>query len=161
MEEREGRRWGSAVVVKIIARPREQHRRALERMLFFHPEQGRFRRSLVDSVARLGTPRIVVERGCLRIELPGLPAAQSLYAVSPGPLRERLLGAVVFTRTCDEELEILHIVVRGDCTLAGTGGSDSVAFSLMDQLCRIARRINGVRRVRLAYGRGRVMVRSL
>ena len=133
----------------------------LQNLLFFHPQQARFRRSISDSIAKHGSPQIVELQGHLRIELAGLPGVQSLYAVSADPKHQQLLGAVVYTRRILDELEILHIVARHDHTLAGGGSEDSVAFLLVEELYRIARQVKGVRAVRLAYDRGKVIIRSL
>ena len=133
----------------------------LEQMLFFHQQQSRFRRSISDSVAKYGSPRIMEREGGLRVELAELPDVQSLYAVSADPQHPQLLGAVIFNRTVLYEFEILHIVARYDQTYSGSGGEGSVAFLLVEELCKIARRVKGIRAVRLAYDRGKVIIRSL
>lgn len=149
------------IKVKVTSLLGEEHRDDLEQMLFFHPQQGRFRRNIIDSVAKYGTPQLVEQQGGLRVHLPGLPDVQSLYAVSTDQPKPKLLGAVVFTRTAADELEILHIVGRHEHTFSGSHGTDSVAFPLVGELCRIARRVKGIHAVRLAYDRGKMIIRGL
>lgn len=54
-------------------------------------------------------------------------------------------------------LEIVHIVVKDEYTLQGKNAKDEVASMLMEEVCRM----HGVHSVRLAYGRGRIIVNPI
>ena len=58
-------------------------------------------------------------------------------------------------------LEIVHIVVKDEYTLQGKNAKDEVASMLIEEVCRIAHRMHGVHSVRLAYGRGRIIVNPI
>ncbi len=134
---------------------------ALETLLFFHSQQGRFRRSIVDSVERHGSPRIMKQNGGLRVQLPKLQDVQTLYALAGGAERAELVGAMVYTRSDERTIEILHLVVQDEYTARGQKSEAGVTFLLVEELCRVGRRIRGVQFVRLAYDRGQVVLKQI
>lgn len=129
---------------------------ALEELLFAHPDQGRFRRTILDSVERYGSPKVVLQNGGLRIQLPRIEDTQALFAL----LENELVGALVYTRTSSGVLEIMHIVVKAAFTYRGNQAGDEVSFQLVDAVCRVGQRIRGVDSVRLAYKQGQVLLLS-
>jgi hypothetical protein len=58
-------------------------------------------------------------------------------------------------------MDILHIAVREEYTIPGGRCENSVAFLLFEELCHIGRQVKGIHAIRLAYDRGKVIVRSL
>jgi hypothetical protein len=139
----------------------EHYAEALETLLFFHPQQGRFRRDITDSVERHGSPRIICQNGGLRIQLPKLQDVQTLYALTGETESRELVGAMIYTRTDEETIEILHLVVQDDYTARGKNAREGLAFLLVEELCRVGLRIRGVRNVRLAYDRGQVILKQI
>src|ERR1039458_4970067 len=117
------------------------HREELEELMFQHPQQGRFRDTILDCIERFGVPRVVEQNGRLRIELVGQTEVQTLYAVVAGGFPSELVGVLVYTRNAAHELAILHIAVKNEYTLHGSKADHQVAFALVEELCRIAARI--------------------
>jgi hypothetical protein len=138
-----------------------EHADELEELLFFHPQQGRFRRNITASVEKYGSPRIVEKNGGLRIQLRLLEDVQTLYAVAREDDWQELAGALVYTRTEPRTLEILHIVVKDEYTLQGKRSEQGLTFLLIEELCRIGRMIQGIQFVSLAYDRGRVILKQV
>ena len=129
--------------------------------MFFHPQQGRFRDTLLDSVETHGAPRIVERDGKLRIQVASLEDSQTLYAVIEQVLTWELVGVVVFARTVVSELGVLHIAVKDDYTAQGAKADQLIAFHLIEELRRVGNRISGIQGVRLAYKRGKVFLSTL
>ncbi len=128
---------------------------ALEDLLFSHPHQGRFRSNIIDSVERYGSPSVALRNGGLRIELPRLTDVQALYAL----VDKELIGIIVYTRTPNAALEVLHIVVREDYTFNGVNANVGIAVELVDAICSVGHQIQGIQSVRLAYNRGTVILK--
>src|ERR1035441_2166468 len=115
----------------VLDRP---HREELEELMFQHPQQGRFRDTILDCIERFGVPRVVEQNGRLRIELAGQTEVQTLYAVMEGPLHSELVGALVFTRNATGELVVLHIAVKDEYTAQGPRADQMVTFALLEEL---------------------------
>ena len=145
----------------LTSRLGKEHADELEALLFFHPQQDRFRRNIIASVEKYGSPRIIETNGNLRIQLQLLQDVQSLYALARNGEDQELAGALVYTRPEAQTLEILHIVVKDDYTLNGRQADRGLTFLLIEELCRIGRMIRGIHFVRLAYDRGRVILKSV
>ena len=131
----------------------------LEQLLYFHPQQERFRQNIIACVEKYGSPQIIERDGGLRIQLELLKDVQTLYAIAQNGKTKNLAGAVVYTRLPDGDLEIVHIVVKDEYTMKGKNAKNEVTSMLIEEVCRIARRIHGVHSVRLAYNRGRIIVK--
>lgn len=132
----------------------------LENLLFFHPQQGRFRRNIIASVEKYGSPRIVERNGGLRIQLQFLEDVQTLYGIAREGENEELAGTLIYTRT-GQTLEILHIVVKDEYTMRGAQVDLGLTFMMIEELCRIGRMIQGIHFVRLAYERGGVILKQV
>lgn len=127
----------------------------VEALFYFHPRQ----RELVDPIKacidRFGVPEIL-RRG-RRVYL-GIPQndAQCLFACHrrrPGVP----VGVVVYLRTSADLLQILHLVVHPAYEQHGQRGQHAalgLTRQLVGEVRALARRIGGVRRVQLPYGRG-------
>lgn len=131
---------------------------ALEALLFFNPQQGNWRRRIVASVEKYGNPMLVERHGGLRIEMPGAPDSQTLYALAESSRFAELAGLLSFNRNNDSEFEILHLAVRFEYTIAGGMDENSVAFLLVRELRHIARQVKGIQAIRLPYQRGKATV---
>jgi hypothetical protein len=101
---------------------------------------------------------LVERHGGLRVELPGSPDSQTLYALAESTRFTELAGLLSFTRNHDSEFEILHLAVRFEYTIAGGMDESSVAFLLVGELRHIARQVKGICAIRLPYQRGKVPV---
>ncbi|HZR21629.1 MAG TPA: hypothetical protein VFE51_30380 [Verrucomicrobiae bacterium] len=139
----------------------KEHAEELEKLLFFHPQQGRFRRNIIANVERHGSPKIIESDRSLRIQLQLLAHVQSLYALALNGARQELVGALVYTRPEAQTLEILHLVVRAEYTLFGSQANRGLTFLLIEELCRIGRMIRGVHFVRLPYSRGKLTLKAV
>jgi hypothetical protein len=129
--------------------------------MFFHPQQGRFRNTIVECIEWFGTPRVVEADGKLRIALTVAIDVQTLYAVFESRQGCELEGVVVYTRHPTEELLVLHIAVKEGYTAQGLHADIMTTYSLLGAVCRVARQIQGVQRVRLAYARGKAAVNTV
>ena len=137
------------------------HREALEGLIFFHPQQGRFASSLIKTIEQHGSPRIVEQDGKLRIEIQRIQGIQTLYAIIDDALQWELVGMVAYTRIIPEELTILHISVKEEFTAHAPKGDQMVAYNLLEELRRIGHRIQGIQGVRLAYCRSKTLLTTL
>ncbi len=106
----------------------------LDAILFSHLQQGRFYRGIVKIAERYGQPAIVERNGGLRIQLERLEDVQTLYAVVRGGEAEELVGVIVYTRSTDGVLEILHCAVKGEYAMRGPKGNLEVMSRLMEEL---------------------------
>lgn len=140
----------------VTSRLTPSHRETLERIFFFHPEQSVFREVLVSHIKDYGSPKILELDNLLTIHVPSLPGAQTLYALERLDTGDKLLGAMVIHRTNRSLLEMHHISIDPELTYWSKPGDFSVAALLIDELCRIGRRIQGIEKVRLAYRRGEI-----
>lgn len=137
------------------------HRRELEKLLFQHPQQGRFRDTILESIERFGVPRVVELNRRLRIKLSGQVEVQTIYALMEGALRSDLAAVVVYSRNAEDELVVMHLAVENDYTTRGPRADQMVTYAIIDELCRIARHIKGVCGVRLAYARGQSILKTV
>ncbi|MBC7979554.1 MAG: hypothetical protein H7Y36_03215 [Armatimonadetes bacterium] len=140
----------------VTSRLAPSHRATLERIFFFHPEQSVFREVLVNHIGNYGSPQIVEVDNLLTINVPSLPGAQTLYAIERLDTGDKLLGVMVIHRTNRFLLEMHHIAIDPEITHWSKQGDFSVAALLIDELCRIGRRVQGIEKVRLAYRRGEI-----
>src|SRR5690349_5111476 len=70
---------------------------ALERLFYFNPNQWKLRESVKAAVSQFGTPRITNCGGKLRMTLPDIGEAQTLYLYKSGR-KHFLTGVVVYIR---------------------------------------------------------------
>lgn len=118
------------------------------------------RPNIGDRVAKSGLPQILERQGSLRVELAEILGLHTLYTFSANT-RRVLLGAEVFTRRGGEKLEILDIAARHNESCGDGAREQSIALLLVEELCRVARRVKGIRDVSLAHDRGTVSMCNL
>jgi hypothetical protein len=143
--------------VYITSLVEQKYRDDLEELLYFNPQQSRYRNAIVKMVERYGSPRILERDGYLRLQLDRLEEVQTLYAMVRVDSIPTLAGAVVYARTQDGGLEILHIVVKQQYAMSSQGCNPGVALSLIEEVARTARKVRGIGYVRLAYNGVRVL----
>lgn len=132
-------------------------RSELEDLLYFHPEQGRFQKTIMDSVSRYGAPAILPDASGegIVVAIGSLGPVQCLFAMDSGPDgREHLAGAVLFHRPSSDRVDVLHIVVAPEYLLGSDYPGGSLAIELIEAVRNSARKIKGVEAVALHYGRG-------
>lgn len=128
----------------------------LESLMFFHPQQRRVSKDIVESIEKYGVPRIVAEGDFLRVCLGESFGVQNLYAIIEDGERRELVGVLIYTRVETETVVVLHIAVKEEYSLSGSHCREMLAMRLLARLREAARQIRGVRSIVLAYGPGAV-----
>lgn len=129
-------------------------RKALEALLYFSPDQTRSGRWVAKCVSRFGAPVISRHNGLIRARLADHPDAQSLFAVEHAPLRDRLVGAVIFHREHHDRLTVAYLAVAHEYTMAESEEDMPLAVQLCVRVAEIARQINGVTMVEMVGSQG-------
>lgn len=124
----------------------------LERLLFFNDNQARASEGVAAVVRQFGTPRVTVEGTRLRVGLGSHVAAQSLYVLLPGSGRNRLIGAVVYTRR-DDTLLVLFVAVDGQYSSRGERRGRMLLVRMIAELKCLASRIRGISAMLVYLGR--------
>ena len=127
-------------------------RPALEELFFFNPRQYRVREGIVNSLGEFGHPRIEETEGGLSIRI-GKQEAQTLFAFDGDRRDSKPVGTIIFMRTSQEEIAILHLAVHPDYALPGRRAGLGLGLALIEKVKEIATRIVGVRRIVLQYQR--------
>ena len=122
----------------------------LESLMFFHPEQGQHTSSINASIRSYGFPKIVDERGALRIGIEGLEV-QTLYAFVDRGAPKDLAGVLVYTRIHDDTLVLLHMAVRPEFCYSIGYKNELVLVRILAQLRAIAKRIRGIKKLSILY----------
>ena len=118
--------------------------------MFFHPEQGEHTASINAAIEAYGFPKILQEEDFLRIGIAGLDV-QTLYAfVARGSIQE-LAGVVVYTRSSDDTLVLLHMAVKPEFSFSSGYRNELVLPRMLVQLRAIAKRIKGIKRLSIVY----------
>lgn len=138
----------------ITSRLAAEHRGALEELLFFNRLQSAVRTRIEATIDRYGLPQVVIRDGVVRIELAGVPEAQSLFAVLSSGSAGAPIGVAVFLREGEERFVIVHIGVAEQYSATGGRANDHVFFHLLNAIRDAARRTRGVRHIDLFYGQG-------
>jgi len=129
-----------------------QYREPLERLVFFNPNQISMQAAIAHALDLYGAPAVALEPAGLTVRIQGCPHAQCLFALEPAArtVDPLLAGMLVYVRTGIEELLVLHIAVsevHGRTRRSGLG----VAMRLIRELRAAARRLRGIRWIRLLY----------
>lgn len=132
-------------------------KRELEKLFFFNDRQSVYIQEILETVRLFGEPKLVQRNDGLWIHLPKIPHAQCLFGVDSK--NNSLVGVAIYTREDLEELEILHLATCSawqgiDCPEAFLG-------ELLSQLVKIAKRLRGIEKIRLPYGRGLIKIPSV
>lgn len=131
-----------------------RHRVELERLVFFNVVQERFASDIVDAVEMFGAPEIVSDGpDRLRVCVAGLPEAQSLFAVDS--VTGRPMGIAIYTRPDLEHITVLHVSISAEYASGGVLSDQNLLLRLLREVRRSTRRVKGVRRLNLYYGRSR------
>jgi hypothetical protein len=131
-----------------------KHRASLESLVFFNSCQERVASCIADAVESFGVPEIVPEgHDRLRIRLAGLDDVQTLFAIDKA--NGRPVGVAVYIRPDLQNITVLHLSISAEYASGGPRSDEQLLLRLLRQVRRSTRRVKGVQRVELYYGRGR------
>jgi hypothetical protein len=128
----------------------QQHRRALERLLFFNGCQNRVLRGIVAAIERYGPPEIATEGEFLRVRVGTLKDVQTLFAIDSATGRP--IGVAVYLRADLEHVTVLHLGISEEYCAGGPQAAVKLPLRLMREVRRSSRRLKGVRRLHVLYG---------
>lgn len=132
------------------SRVRQQHRRALERLLFFNGCQSRVLNGIVAAIERYGPPEIATEGEFLRVRVGALQDVQTLFAIDS--VTGRPIGVAVYLRADLEHVTVLHLGISEEYCAGGPLAAVKLPLRLMREVRRSSRRLKGVRRLHVLYG---------
>jgi hypothetical protein len=133
---------------------RHEHRRALERLLFFNGCQNRVVHGIVAAIERYGAPEIVSDDETLRVRVASQSDVQTLFAIDSE--NGRPIGVAVYLRADLEHVTVLHLGISEEYCAGGPRASAKLPLRLMREVRRSSRRLKGVRRLHVLYGGPRV-----
>jgi hypothetical protein len=136
--------------ISFVSRVAIEHRRTLERLLYFNGCQERVARGIADVVDRFGPPVIQPEGEWLRVKVEGLPDVQSLFAVHT--TTGLPIGVAVYVRADLENVTVLHLGLSEEYCSGGEREGFNLLLRLMREIRRSSRRVKGVRRFSVLYG---------
>jgi hypothetical protein len=142
-----------AGMVHLTSRISPEHRAALEDLLFFNSRQHRVLDGIKYSIERYGAPEIIEREGSLRIEVPTLAEVQSLFAVRDEDGKP--VAVAVFAREAPDRFVVLHVGVLADHDSANQETECRLLLRLLHEVRHAARRVRGVEKVELLYGKAR------
>ena len=126
---------------------------ALEGLVFFNSCQERVAACIADAVATFGAPEIVADRDRLRIQIGDVNEAQSLFAVEKSTGRP--VGVAVYVRADLEHITVMHLGISAEYASGGPRADEQLLLRLLREVRRSTRRVKGVRRLELYYGKDR------
>lgn len=129
-----------------------RYRSALETLMFFNPRQNKLRNAVSELVDRYGNPKIVEERGLLRLQIGSSGNAQTLFSFDR-PVDGNLIGVVVYLRESREYLAIIHLAIVEDYTISGCYGDRLLVLRLIQKVQEIGARLKGVEYIKILYDR--------
>ena len=125
---------------------------AVERLLFFHPDQDRSVDGIQHVVARYGRPKLRIVQGRIVVEVASRVQTQTLFVTAGTPEGDTPVGIMVYTRE-DDAFVVLFVVVHEAFCREGPRASERLLQRMVTQLQAIARRVKGVERLVLYLGR--------
>ena len=147
---------GESIAFK--SRVRHEHRRSLERLLFFNGCQSRVLHGIVAAIERYGPPEIVADGEFLRVRVAKQPDVQTLFAIDAASGRP--IGVAVYLRADLEHMTVLHLGISEEYCAGGPQAATKLPLRLMRELRRSSRRLKGVRRLHVRVRRPRVRRRA-
>ena len=140
------------VVFRSCLRVSEQD--ALERLVFFNPNQLHSQADVLRALDLYGTPAIVSGPDGLHVTLSRCTDVQCLFALVETRGRPaELAGMLIYRRTGIEDVLVVHIAVAEQYGRSRDGLS--VVIRLLRAVRAAARRLKGVQRLRVLYRDGR------
>lgn len=131
-----------------------KHQVALEGLVFFNSCQARVAACIADAVEMFGAPEIVADTpDRLRLRIGGLHDAQCLFAVEKASAKP--VGVAVYIRPDLEHISVLHLSIAAEYASGGMLSDEHLLLRLLREVRRSTRRMKGVRRLELYYGRSK------
>jgi hypothetical protein len=140
---------GTFTFTSVLARA---HRDALERLLFFNPNQTKVVDGVAFVVRRYGIPRIDDEGERLRIRLDEPVEPQTLFVTAAPSGDDELAAVAVYTRE-DDALVVLFVALHEAYTSGGAHEHTGALNRIVDELKRIGGHVRGVKWLALYLGR--------
>lgn len=129
-----------------------RHENALEALMFFNPQQKKFRNAVSQLVESYGNPKIIKDGDRLRLQIGSSSIAQTLFCFDR-PTDGELIGVVVYIRESIEQLAIIHLAVREDYLMSGCYGDRALALRLIQKVQEIGARLKGIEFITILYER--------
>ena len=131
-----------------------KQRIALEGLVFFNSCQARVAASIADAVEMFGAPAIVPEDpDRLRVAIAGMDDTQCLFAIEKASGKP--VGVAIYIRPDLEHITVLHLSIAAEYASGGLLADEQLLLRLLKEVRRSTRRMKGVRRLELYYGRNR------
>ena len=130
------------------------HRDALERLVFFNQRQRQAEGAIAHAIDLYGSPVIAADATGLRLVVGARDDVQCLFALTTNRRGVELAGMVVYLRVSIEEILVLHIAVADRFSRTRRSGLE-VVVALVRAVREAARRLRGVKRLRMLYVHGR------
>jgi hypothetical protein len=122
---------------------------ALEKLFFFNDNQARLRETVERAVEKYGVPEIIKCEGKLRLILPRIENAQTLY-LRTNDLSPSLIGLVVYVRE-DRSMKILYWALRPDYS-SRSNTRKYLLLEIVEMLKAVGRRIVGIDSIAFEFG---------
>ena len=129
----------------------KQNFKDIERMFFFNLQQSRHLKGINEVVEKFGIPKIVVNEEELKFSLSKLNDCQTIFALDSQSADANVLGLIIFYRSNQENIKIIHIAVEEDCSLKGDYAKEFVTIRLIEKLRQDGGKIKGVNSITLPY----------
>lgn len=127
------------------------YRDALERLVFFNPNQLHMEGGITRAMDLYGSPEIASSPDGLSVTVSGCSDVQCLFAVDEASGRTPILaGMLVYLRTSREEMLVVHVAVGDPYSRTRRTGL-GVVIRLIRALRASARRLRGVECIRFLY----------
>jgi hypothetical protein len=140
------------MAIRYTSKISSEHLDALQQLMFFNEKQHHYRAGIMASIEEFGEPMIINEDGFLRVRTSRLGEVQALYALAEAGHEMQPVGAMLYTRSAEDTLTLLHIGVHKDFTNEGRHGEELVMMNLMRRLIELGRRVKYIRKLIVLYG---------
>jgi len=134
------------------------YREDLESLLFFNPSQRKYGSGIGKCLKEFGAPGIVTKNDRLCIRVGQIPDVQVLFAFENNQGETSpLIGAIIFYRTDQQNIVVLHIAVRQEYCIRHSHGRMLVT-ELLKEVRRVAHLMRGVKWITIRYNGARINV---
>jgi hypothetical protein len=135
------------------------YREVLENLFYFNSSQSIVQEGLEHAIDLFGIPRIVEHSGKLFFKLEGNDHTQTLFALENVSGKEQLVGVMIYTRSSEDTLSLIHLAVADPDTIDYHFERNALTAALFDHMRSIAKQIKNVTRLHFLYGKKNQYVR--
>jgi hypothetical protein len=125
----------------------------IEQLIFFNEHQKHVRTRIMELLDQYGVPQIVRDEGSLHVGLEEHPDAQCLFLLAGDSSDAELLGFALYLRDSPDTITVVHVAVV-ESVLTEDETDPLLAIRLLHTIRKLARRIRGLKWVRVLYGEG-------